>query len=153
MKIPFWTLVVFSLVSQVAYAESIRSIRVFQNDANIVANDAPVPRGATLLVFNMDDKERAEAKLTAIIRERVKRYDKRMKVSDAYQKAFSELQNSPEWQSVYQELVDSGAAEEKAVRFSITKVPAVVFNDRDVVYGVRSLAEAIRIYQRKGGQR
>ncbi len=48
---------------------------------------------------------------------------------------------------------EHGEAIEYAIRFRIKKLPAIVFNDKSVVYGVTSLQEAIRIFNNKGGDR
>lgn len=141
---------VFLFCSTVSAGE-IYSIRVFQNDAVQVQNDARLLPGVILLVHNMDAKEHSEKKLTELVKSKVAESGKKESPKDAYMSAFSEIQNGPQWPALYQEIVASAEPEEKAVRYGIKKLPAVLFNDISIVYGVTSLKEAIQIYKNKRG--
>ena len=99
----------------------------------------------------MDAKEHSEKKLTELVKSKVAESGKKESPKDAYMSAFSEIQNGPQWPALYQEIVASAEPEEKAVRYGIKKLPAVLFNDISIVYGVTSLKEAIQIYKNKRG--
>lgn len=151
MKMPKLMVVSVLLFCSTVSAGEIYSIRVFQNDAVQVQNDARLLPGVILLVHNMDAKEHSEKKLTALVKRKVAASGNNESPKDAYMSAFSEIQNGPQWPSLYQEIVASAEPEEKAVRYGVKKLPAVLFNDKSIVYGVTSLKEAIQIYKNKRG--
>ncbi|MNR63010.1 hypothetical protein D3C85_1851780 [compost metagenome] len=60
---------------------------------------------------------------------------------------------SPQWQAHEQELATVYRAVVRAWELGITKVPAVVFDDTDVVYGTADVAQATALRaQSQGGQ-
>ncbi|MCX8966323.1 TIGR03757 family integrating conjugative element protein [Erwinia psidii] len=60
---------------------------------------------------------------------------------------------SPQWQAHQQQLVTVWRAVVRAWELGVKKVPAVVFDDRDVVYGTADVAQAIALRtQAQGGQ-
>ncbi len=60
---------------------------------------------------------------------------------------------SPQWQAHEQELATVYRAVVRTWELGVTKVPAVVFDDRDVVYGTADVALAIALRtQSQGGQ-
>ena len=79
---------VFLFCSTVSAGE-IYSIRVFQNDAVQVQNDARLLPGVILLVHNMDAKEHSEKKLTELVKSKVAESGKKESPKDAYMSAFS----------------------------------------------------------------
>ncbi|MCG8612243.1 MAG: DUF1525 domain-containing protein [Pseudomonadales bacterium] len=151
MNIFYLLVVSVFLFCSTASAREVYSIRVFQNDAVQVQNDARLSPGVLILVHNMDAKEHSEKKLTKLVKSRVTASTKKASPIDAYMTAFNDIQNGPQWSSIYQEIVASTEPEEKAVRYGIKKLPAVLFNDKSIVYGVYSLKEAIQIYENKRG--
>lgn len=59
---------------------------------------------------------------------------------------------SPAWQQKQQQLSDSYHQVVRAWELGIKKVPAVVFDDRDVVYGTTDIAVATSLRNQGGGQ-
>ncbi|MCX8959106.1 TIGR03757 family integrating conjugative element protein [Erwinia psidii] len=59
---------------------------------------------------------------------------------------------SPGWQQGQQRLADNYRQVVHAWTLGVRKVPAVVFDDRDVVYGTADVAVATSLRQRGGGQ-
>ena len=59
---------------------------------------------------------------------------------------------SPAWQQKQLQLNDSYRQVVRAWELGIKKVPAVVFDDRDVVYGTTDVAVATSLHNRGGGQ-
>lgn len=151
MKAVSFVIVSLFIFSATVSAAEVFSIRIFQNDAIRVQQDIRLPSGVIVHVHNMDAKEHSEKKLTEMVKSKVGSGVKKEALKDAYMQAFSEVQNGPQWQSIYQDIVASAEPEEKAVRFGIKKLPAIMFNDKSIVYGVTSLNEAVRIYENKGG--
>jgi hypothetical protein len=139
------------LYYSVASSTEIFSIRAFCTDSIHVQEDIHLQPGEALFVHNMDEKEHSAKRLTSLVKAKVDTSDKKMPVQDAYMQAFSELQNGPSWPAVYRDLVASTEPEEKAIRYGIKKLPAIVINDKYIIYGVTSLKEAVRIYEKKAG--
>lgn len=126
------------------------SIKVFVTDDAPVSIENDLIDSFSIRVFNLDDLERAESKLTSIVRSKVPSEIKPGDAQLVYQDAFSEVLNGPEWTSISNELKKSTEPQEMAMRLRITKVPAVILNDKFIIYGVDELVVAIRIFQRRG---
>ncbi|KXN11022.1 TIGR03757 family integrating conjugative element protein, partial [Escherichia coli] len=62
-----------------------------------------------------------------------------------------EHMQSPEWQSVQADLADRYRQVTHAWSLGLKKYPAVVFDDREVVYGTTDVAQAERL-RSQGGQ-
>lgn len=60
---------------------------------------------------------------------------------------------SPDWQQKQQQLAESYRQVVHAWETGVRKVPAVVFDDRDVVYGTTDVARAVVLRQQAGGER
>jgi len=146
-------LLMLFLVSPLVTADEIKSIRIFYSDSIKVINDEMVPEGVLVYLHNMDSMEHSEKKMTGILKNKVDSKKSKSSLKDAYSQAFSEVLNSPSWDAHYQDIVASTEAQEKAVRFGIEKIPAILFNDKSIVYGVSSLKEAIHTFNNKGDKR
>lgn len=141
------------LVSSSVLAEGIQSIRIFHNDAIGVVQDVRVPEGVVLYIHNLDAMEHSEKKLTAVVKNKVNSQEKKGAAKEAYMQAFSDVLNSDAWGNLYPEIVASTEPQEKAVRYGIKKIPAILFNEKSIIYGVTSMKEAIQIYNQNGGGR
>lgn len=62
-----------------------------------------------------------------------------------------QVMSSPQWQQKQQQLVTAYRQVMHAQELGISKVPAVVFNDRDVVYGTTDVAQAQSLRLQAGG--
>lgn len=62
-----------------------------------------------------------------------------------------QVMSSPRWQQKQQQLVTAYRKVVHARELGIRKVPAVVFNDRDVVYGTTDVARAQALRLQAGG--
>lgn len=69
---------------------------------------------------------------------------------DAERQAKAVLQ-SPQWQAHEQELATVYRAVVRAWELGVTKVPAVVFDNRDVVYGTADVAQALALRAQSSG--
>ena len=145
--------VLLVLGCQSVLANPISNIRVFHSDDVPVREDLKLPPSMVVHVYNMDTKNNATAKLNEMVKAKLGSNVGPSNYRDANQQAFSEVLNGPHWRSLYNEMEAGGEAIEYAIRFRIKKLPAIVFNDKSVVYGVTSLQEAIRIFNNKGGDR
>jgi integrating conjugative element protein (TIGR03757 family) len=148
----FSFLTILLLVSQSALAERIVNVRVFVNDAISVENDLPPGTYIPVVVYNMDSMERSEKKLTALVKSKVPTGVKQKDIAIAYQEAFSEILNGPQWPEIYSEIERSSAPVEYAMRLKIKKLPAIVINDKSIIYGVYSVKEAVQIFRNTGGE-
>ncbi|HAP0333535.1 TPA: TIGR03757 family integrating conjugative element protein [Escherichia coli] len=71
--------------------------------------------------------------------------------SEAAEVVVREHMQSPEWQSVQADLADRYRQVTHAWSLGLKKYPAVVFDDREVVYGTTDVAQAERL-RSQGGQ-
>lgn len=62
-----------------------------------------------------------------------------------------QVMSSPRWQQKQQQLVTAYRQMVHARELGIRKVPAVVFDDRDVVYGTADVAQAQALRRQAGG--
>ncbi|HCI9483962.1 TIGR03757 family integrating conjugative element protein [Raoultella ornithinolytica] len=62
-----------------------------------------------------------------------------------------QVMSSPQWQQKQQQLVTAYRQVVRARELGIRKVPAVVFDDRDVVYGTSDVAQAQVLRLQEGG--
>ena len=137
------------MISHISVA-SIPEIEIFKTDTTSFVNDLDENIGITLTVFNLDDLTRAEQRLTLAVRKKLPNNVKASNVTAAYRNAFSEILNSTDWAIVNSDLRASTEPLEMAMRLTIKKVPAIVLNDKYIIYGVSSLKDAIEIYDRNG---
>ena len=140
---------IFLLPAHPAMADRVHTLRVFHTNAIKVDEDWRLPAGLTIQVYNLETKNNATDRLNRMVKDRLDPASGSL--GEAHEQAFGELLNSPHWTSLYRELEAGGEAIETAIRFRIQKLPAIVLNDRAVIYGVTSLREAIRIYQANTG--
>ncbi|HAK0225053.1 TPA: TIGR03757 family integrating conjugative element protein [Salmonella enterica] len=71
--------------------------------------------------------------------------------SEAAEAAVREHMQSPEWQSVQADLAERYRQVAHAWSLGLKKYPAVVFDDREVVYGTTNVAQAER-FRSQGGR-
>ena len=138
------------LVSPINHAAEIKNIEIFYNDTNPVVLDAAVGRNKRISVFNMDLKNNATARLNRLLQQRVSSVQNISDPVITYSEAFDAVLNGKNWDGIYEELEQGSRAIEFAIRYKIKKIPAIVFNESAVIYGVTSVNEAIRIYKTKG---
>ena len=130
-------------------ADSIQTIRIFETNDQFVLQDERLSDRVQIEVYDMDAKNRATEQLNQRMRALVPKKIQPTKVEKAYRDAFSQVLNSPPWPAINQERQAGARAIEAAMRFGIEKLPAIVFNDRQVVYGERSLKAALAVYSRE----
>lgn len=148
---PLLLMILFVGPGNVRAEASIQSIRIFEIEDQFVLKDARLPQNLPIRVYRMDAKAQATARINLAVKERVSRLD-RLNYGNyeaANRRAFSDLLNSSEWSAINQELEAGSLAIEAALRFQIQKLPAIVFNDRHVVYGQRSLEAAMDAFTRE----
>jgi len=136
------------LVSSFVHATAIENIKVFHTNDIQVIQDISLNGSQQLEVFNMDTKNNATAKLNRLMQQRHARMKKTDDYLVSYSEAFDEVLNGSNWAGIYTDLELGSKAIEFAMRYQVKKTPAIVFNDSSVVYGVTSLKEAIRIYNK-----
>lgn len=138
------------LVSNSVIASNIGSVHVFHNDATPVIMDSDLHYEVELSVHNMDIREKTNKRLNDLVKSKLKR-GYRDSLKESYSEAFNQVLNGPEWVSLYQGYTKYAKNTEYAIRFKIKKVPAVLINNKSIIYGVTSLKEAIDIYNRNEG--
>ncbi|WP_034949211.1 TIGR03757 family integrating conjugative element protein [Erwinia oleae] len=103
----------------------------------------PTNSDASVTVIYLDGPERLQAQLFGELSPNP---------DEAAQQAQTVIQ-SPQWQAHQQPMVMAWRAVVRARELGVKKVPAVVFDDKDVVYGTADVAQAIALRaQAQGGQ-
>lgn len=144
--------IVLSLVSFRVYADAIETIKIFHNDeVKVTGSSLFVSNTVAIEIFNLDGLENTNRALNELVKSRVGAVTAQT-AKEKYQSAFSDVLNGPEWPGIYQQFSEGGRSIEFALRYQIKKLPAIVFNERDIVYGVTSLDQAVQIYRQHGGQ-
>lgn len=133
------------LLSSLAHSRDFYTVLIFESDTHQVVKDASLPSGSRLEVYNLDALERSQQMLNQLVGEQVDPEKSRRDPEAAYQDAFFELLNSSKWSEISNQIDKSTAGLERAVRYQVKKVPAIIFDHRYVIYGVSSLSEAISI--------
>lgn len=136
------------LVSVAFTASASETIRVFYNDANPVAKDIKLPDHIKVIGYNMDGLDNIKSEVTSLLYERIGTNPATIS-SDELTKAFSDFANSDEFPAYYKKMERGAFTIANAMRFQVKKVPAIIINDASVIYGVRSLKEALEIYGRE----
>ena len=107
------------------------------------AQHPPMNTDASVSVIYLDGPEQLQAQLFGELSSNP---------DDAQRQAQAVLQ-SPEWQAHEQTLATVYRAVVRAWELGVKKVPAVVFDDKDVVYGTADVARATALrVQAQGGQ-
>ncbi|WP_368545869.1 TIGR03757 family integrating conjugative element protein [Klebsiella pneumoniae] len=101
----------------------------------------PENRPPDAVVVLLDEPERLQAKMFGQL------------PADPEQAAehAKQIMTSPQWQQKQQQLVTAYRQVVHAQELGIRKVPAVVFDDRDVVYGTTDVAQAQALRLQAGG--
>ena len=128
---------------------AVENIMIFQNDTSMVLGDIRLPPSTVVKVYNMDDVARAQDRLAEIVSRRVSPSAVKVNPEEAHREAFQQILNSPEWDKIHADIGASTEGAEKAMRYDVKKLPAVLFNERFVVYGVSSLREAMAIFTQR----
>jgi len=142
--------IVLFLISTGVQADSNERITIFHTDVHPVIDNVDLPSHIELNVYNLDDKRKADALLTASVKRLVDGNVPSSEVESAYRNAFDIFLNSEDWEPLYLKIKKGAMSVHWAERLKVTKVPAIIFNNKYVVYGVTSLQEAIDIYAEKG---
>ncbi|BEM75186.1 integrating conjugative element protein [Serratia marcescens] len=132
MKIPI-LLMLFPLLIPV----SVLAGTVLYTDAH----HPPANNDASVVVIYLDGPEQLQAQLFGELSSNP---------DDAQRQAQAVLQ-SAEWQAHEQELATVYRAVVRAWELGVKKVPAVVFDDKDVVYGTADVARAVALRAQSSG--
>jgi len=136
---------VFALASQLTLAGS---VTIFTNDNYPIQLTGATAGRVVFSVINLDAMGHAKASLNKAVQSRLvsARGDS---IEEKYRSAFDALLNSDEWESHNTALEKANSELVKALRMKITKVPAIVIDEKYVVYGVTSVDEALELYMRR----
>lgn len=96
----------------------------------------PTSNNASVTVIYLDGPERLQAQLFGELSPNP---------DEAARQAQTVIQ-SPQWQAHQQQLVTAWRSVVRARELGVKKVPAVVFDDQDVVYGTADVAQAIALH-------
>lgn len=142
------------LVSLSCMADRVTKITVFQTDDTFVQRDLSFDnKHIPVEVFSLDSLKKAEKAIDREVQKRIPVLSQPGQTPlEKFQIGFSDLINSPDWKPINQTMEEGGDAIEYVARYKIKKVPAIVFNDSSIVYGVRSLSQAMRVFN-EGGRR
>lgn len=144
-----FTALALALVSGLTSADTMQSVRIFQTSDQFVLQDVKLPDSVSISVYEMDAKDEATRSMNDRLKTMVPENMHPSEVENEYRSAFSRFMNSQYWPAISQRMQIGVRAIDAAVRFQIDKLPAIVFNDRHVVYGQRSLKSAIAVYDRE----
>ncbi len=112
------------------------SITVFSNDKYFINKNVKFPMSTTYKVINIDKLGHID-----------KRISKYLPPNEAEaKKAFSILLNSKQWPAIASEIKSAAFDIAKAAQYSLKKVPAIIFNEKEVIYGVTDIHEALILY-------
>ncbi|EIF42865.1 hypothetical protein DOK_11811 [gamma proteobacterium BDW918] len=139
--------VLIALMIMASNATLAGSITIFTNDANPIRYDEQREDFVVFPVNNMDMAKHAKRALNERVQVLVQKQAPGP-VDQRYKAAFYEFLNSDQWPSMNTELEKANSVIFKAVQMRVEKIPAIVFDEKYVVYGVTSLAEAFAIYDR-----
>jgi len=137
------------LVCATTQAAAVETVRIFHNDANPVKIDTMLHEEAELIIHNLDAKKKVTSALNRKVLALVKGRVNMRNAMDVHQQAFSKFQNSDAWAVMYSAFDKAGDNVVMAIQYQIRKIPAIIFDDNSVVYGVTSLAEAVQIYKNR----
>lgn len=126
------------------------SLKIFVTDSSPVNFPTKEEISIGFRVFNLDELERSENKLTQEVRKRITSEISPGNAQKAYETAFSELLNSPDWKPIYRSLQRSTEPQEMAMRLGIKKVPAFVLDDKYIIYGVEDYLAALDLFGERG---
>lgn len=144
MKIRAGLLIPLLLVSQNLLAGT---VHIFTNDAHPIVLDVSLPGDVIFPIKNLDEMNRAEANLNKSVKRLVEQ-ERSGSISERYERAFKRLLNSPEWTTHNAAFGAGSKPLIEAIQMRVQKLPAIVFDEKYVVYGVTSLREAVVLYQR-----
>lgn len=141
------------LVSNIVSADKVASITIFQEKSSPVVTDLGyINKHIPIAVYSVDAMDLMEKEIDHKIKERLSSF-KGDTPMELYTNAFFDLLNSSEWPEIANGLEIGAEAVELSIRYKIKKLPAIVFNDREMIYGVRSLKQAMMIFnQSQGGK-
>ena len=142
------------LVSFPAFADRVAKITVFQTSDTSVEHDLSFDnRHIPVDVYRLDALSMAEQAIDREVKKRIPVVSRSTDTPlEKFQMGFSDLINSPDWQPIFESMEQGGDAIEYVARYKIKKVPAIVFNDTSIVYGVRSLSQAMQVFNERGGR-
>lgn len=135
------------LVSQISLAAE---IQVFTNDQHPVDTTGAIAAGYTVTVHNIDATKRITAKFNKTLHARVGIVSA-TQAPERYKQAALDIINSPEFDTYAEGFEEAGVGIAEMVKLGVKKVPAIVFDATDVVYGVNSVSRALQI-RAAGGQ-
>jgi integrating conjugative element protein (TIGR03757 family) len=135
----------FALASQLSLAGS---VTIFTNDNYPIQLTGAAAGRVVFPVINLDAMGHAKASLNKAVQSRLM-VASGESIEERYRSAFNALLNSDEWVSHSTALEKANSQLVKALRMNITKVPAIVIDEKYVVYGVPSVEEALELYMRR----
>lgn len=102
----------------------------------------PTNNDASVAVIYLDGPEQLQTQLFGALSSN----------PDEAQRHAQAVLQSPKWQTHEQELATVYRAVVRAWELGVKKVPAVVFDDRDVVYGTADVAQAVALRAQSSGE-
>lgn len=148
MNMKIYLAFLLMLIHNNSFSKPVETVRIFYSDTDRILVDFRLPENANIHYYSMDSKNNATQKINSIVNENVRSRVDIGNIEDSYRAAFNELLNSSLWKDIILELQVGAISIDAALRFKILKLPALVINDEAVVYGVRSLEEGIRLYEK-----
>jgi integrating conjugative element protein (TIGR03757 family) len=133
----------------VAQTDSVYQLTVFYADDVPIVNDIPNGSVSHLEFHNMSIHNNTVKRVNDLVQDEISglKVDEE-NVKDIYLRAFSDVQNGPHWREVYEQFEKGGSATEMAFKLGIKKLPAVIINEKYVIYGVSSISHAVEIFDR-----
>lgn len=138
-------------LASLAAAEDIRSVKVwFDSEKAPVYDDYRFAPGTDLQVFDLATSRNANETLNQQILDQGVQYGSNLAENvQIAQTALEHYRQTPEYEAHVEEMKSVGAAVHEAIKYNITKVPAVLFNENYTVIGETSLADAVRIFHQE----
>ena len=151
----FWLATCVLMFCGSIWASEVENVKVFYDKENIVINDLQAEYEVEWLDVSLFSE--ASELLSFLVNKRINENDSftgidvsdRTEIENAYRMMFSEVLNGPEWMPIYKQYQQGAEISGEIVKYQITKVPAILINEKYLIYGVTSLSEALKIAEEK----
>lgn len=145
----------YSLFDQQDFVnDHIQNIKVFTNDNQRLSADKWLQQSNKFTLYNLDNLNKLETQLTTLMKSKaiqlyshssIERMSKTEQI-EAYSIAYYKIQQSPKVQSIIAQIEKASLSHLYLNLYQIKALPAIVINDKTVLYGYHNLHQAIDFF-------
>lgn len=151
-SILFTLIIIFGLTGFVQAKHDVSKVVAFINHNHTLNVPKSLYDKGILTVYNVDEFEDAELSLSAMLQQEVLRKTSPSKLqtlteaqlATLYQNAFQMVSKKPQYKAVVSTLEQSSESLMQLAFYDIKALPAVVVNDKYVLYGVSDVNKALK---------